>query len=385
MPTDLTGFYTEETYQKAKLYNRTLSNFGLFSESISFLITMTFFLLYGFAWLHELLSPLIENRILLTLVFFGILFFASDILNIPFSLYQTFVIEEKFGFNKTTVKTFITDKLKSYALLIIIGGIIGTILLYLIFWLEEDSWLIAFIVIASFSLFFSVFYSTLIIPLFNKLSPLEDGELKTAIFELAERVKFPLKNIYVIDGSKRSSKANAFFTGLWKKKKIVLYDTLIQKHSIPELVAVLAHEVGHYKKKHITKGLIISFAQTFIMLYVLSLLLFSPKLSQAFGSASNDYIIHINLIALAILFEPVNLIVGLAGNIISRKHEFQADEFSVVSTRGKLLKDALKRLSTDHLSNLKPHPAYVFFYYSHPPLLQRLAAIDKINLENHEN
>jgi len=384
VPESLYDFYNEEKYQRAKAYNFSLSNLGLISESFSFAIILIFFLTGGFAWLNDLLEPLIKNKIVLTLTYFAILYLASDIIGIPFSIYRTFVIEEKYGFNKTTTKTFIQDKLKSYLLMVVIGGIIGSILISLIYWLESNFWIYAFIVITFFSLFFSMFYSTLILPLFNKLSPLEEGELRNAIYDLADKINFPLKNIYVIDGSKRSNKANAFFTGLWKKKKIVLYDTLINKHSIQELIAVLAHEVGHYKKKHIVKGLIISSLQTFIMLYVLSLLLFSPELSNAFGSRSGQYVLHINLIALAILFEPFNIVLGLAGNILSRKHEYQADHFSVVSTGGKFLRDALKKLSTDHLSNLTPHFLYVFFYYSHPPLLKRLDAIEKINLSDHE-
>ncbi|HPD65426.1 MAG TPA: M48 family metallopeptidase [Bacteroidia bacterium] len=378
LPDDLKEFYDEEKYEKARNYNNTLWKFGILRESLSFFITLGFFMAGGFAWLNNLISPHIHHPVFLTLIYFAVLFFVSDLLSIPFSIYRTFVIEEKFGFNKTTPKTFILDKLKSYALLLIIGGILGFILIWLIIQLKEDFWIYAFLVMTAFSLFFTVFYSSLIIPLFNKLTPLEDGELRTAIFDFAGKVSFPLDNIYVIDGSKRSSKANAFFTGLWKKKKIVLYDTLIAKHTVPELVAVLAHEVGHYKKKHIVKGLIAGIAQTFVMLFIVSKLLFLPELSKAFGCT--DYVLHINLIALTILFEPVNLIIGLAGNIFSRKHEYQADKFSVIHTGSYELKNALKKLSVAHLSNLKPHPAYVFFYYSHPPLFKRLQAIENIKL-----
>lgn len=380
LPDDLKDFYNPQTYEKARQYNEHRWRLSMLSEWVGFIISFGFFISGGFAWLNNLLSPHIQNSIFLTLVYFAVLFLASDLISLPFSVYKTFVIEEKFGFNKTTIKTFILDKLKSYGLTLIIGGLIGFVLVWLIIKLREDFWIYAFIVITGFSLFFTVFYSSLILPLFNKLKPLEDGELRQVIFRFAEKVKFPLQNIYVMDGSKRSSKANAFFTGLWKKKKIVLYDTLIEKHTTEELLAVLAHEVGHYKKKHIVKGMIAGFIQTFVMLFIVSKLLFLPELSQAFGS--DTFVLHINLIALAVLFEPLNLIVSLVVNVFSRKYEYQADYFAVVKTGGYYLKDALRKLSVDHLSNLKPHPAYVFFYYSHPPLINRLKAIDNIKLDN---
>jgi STE24 endopeptidase len=216
----------------------------------------------------------------------------------------------------------------------------------------------------------NIFYTSLILPLFNKLKPLEEGELRNAIEEYAKKVNFPLTNIYVIDGSKRSTKANAFFSGFGKRKKIVLYDTLIEKHTTDELVAVLAHEVGHFKKKHIVKGVVLSAIQTGLMLYVFSLFVFSPDLSAALGAEQLS--IHVNIIGFSILFGPISTIIGIGMNVLSRKHEFEADEFAARTADGNSLMQALKRLSTDHLSNLHPHPAYVFVYYSHPPLLKRL-------------
>jgi STE24 endopeptidase len=375
LPEDISDYYSAEEYIRAKEYYKVRDRLSLISSSLSFLLMLLFFIFGGFAWLHNLLLPYFSHVIPLALVYFGILFFVSDWLGIPFSLYSTFVIEEKFGFNKTTPKIFILDKLKSYMLTLIIGGGLCALLLYLIQILGNNFWLVAFVVIMTFSLFFSVFYSTLIIPLFNKLKPLEEGELRTAIENYARTVDFPLTNIYVIDGSKRSSKANAFFTGLWKKKKVVLYDTLIEKHETDELVAILAHEIGHYKKKHIIKGMVLSGVQSFIMLYLLSLIIFEPVLSAAFGITNGASVLHINLIAFAMLFEPINLLTGLLGNFISRKHEYSADAFAVHTTQTTKLADALKRLSVNHLSNLKPHPAYVFFHYSHPPVLLRLHAI----------
>ncbi|MBC8342924.1 MAG: M48 family metallopeptidase [Bacteroidetes bacterium] len=375
LPEDLKEFYTEEEYQKARNYNKERRTFSLILDSLNLLILLLFFTLGGFKWLNDSISPLIENKILLPLLYFGIIFFATDLFSTPFSFYSTFVIEEKYGFNKTTVKTFILDKLKSYLLVLIIGGGIGALLIWLILFFGPNFWIVAFVVMTAFSLFITVFYSSLIIPIFNKLEPLEEGELRKKIMDYAKSVDFPLTNVFVMDGSKRSAKANAFFTGLGKRKKIVLYDTLIEKHNPDELLAILAHEVGHYKKKHIIKGFVISSTQSFIMLYILSLLLFEPLLTNAFGIEGNTYVLHINLIALALLFEPINLISGLFGNQRSRKYEFQADAFAVETTKNKFLAEALKRLSVDQLSNLKPHPAYVFFYYSHPTMLQRLQAI----------
>jgi STE24 endopeptidase len=372
----LASFYSKEEYKKAYQYNKTKDRFSLLTDSLSFIIMILFFVLGGFAWLNGILEPGIDSEILLALAFFGILFIASDLISIPFSIYNTFVIEEKFGFNKTTPRIFVFDKLKSYLLTIVIGGGISYVLLWLISELREDFWLYAFLVVLAFSILMNFFYTTLILPLFNKLKPLEEGELKSAIEDFASKVKFPLTKVFVIDGSKRSSKANAFFSGFGRKKKIVLYDTLIEKHTTEELVAVLAHEVGHFKKKHIIKNMVVSFLQTFVMLYILSLLLFhetiSVGLTNAFGLEGTNAVLHINLIAIAILFEPVNLILGLFGNIVSRKYEFQADRFAVENSNGEALASALKKMSAHHLSNLDPHPAYVFFYYSHPPLIQRL-------------
>ena len=378
LPPDLKDFYSEETYLKARQYYYDKEKLSSLSDFIGFIVTLTFLLSGGFAWLNSMLEPVFSNPVFLGLVYFAILYFATDILSIPFSIYSTFVIEQKYGFNKTSPKTFITDKLKSYLLTILIGGIVGFIVLELILILKDQFWIAVFLVILGFTLFFNMFYTTLILPLFNKLKPMEEGELRNAIEAYAKSVNFPLQDVYIIDGSKRSSKANAYFTGLWKKKKVVLYDTLIEKHSTDELVAILAHEVGHFRKKHIIKNLILSSLQTFIMLFLMSRFIFEPALSQAFGIESGAFILHINLIAFAMLYEPVSLLLGLLGNFISRKHEYQADEFAVQTTRSSKLADALKNLSTTHLANLKPHPLYVFFYYSHPPTLQRLENIHKL-------
>jgi STE24 endopeptidase len=327
----------------------------------------------GFGMLDTWLRSYFHNPIPLALAFFGALAFVSDILFLPFQLHSTFVIEEKFGFNKTTPKTFIMDKLKGYALGIIIGGALIATLIYLMGRIGP-TFRIWFGLISSFLvLFITLFYTSLLLPLFNTLTPLPDGELKTTIEAFASKINFPLDNILVMDGSKRSAKANAFFSGIGKKKKIVLYDTLIKNHTHAELVAVLAHEVGHYKKKHVVWSFILSIVQIFFMLYILSLMVFNENLSLALGGTQMT--LHLNLVAFGILFAPMSGLIGLLMSIYSRKNEFEADAYAREHYDGTALTEALKKLSVDNLSNLYPHPLYVFFHYSHPPLLKRLEAI----------
>ena len=265
------------------------------------------------------------------------------------------------------------DKIKGYVLSALIGGALLSLLFYLILEIGEGFWVYFWAVASIMILLVNMFYTSLILPIFNKLTPLENGELKAAIQEYSRKVGFPLDNIFVIDGSKRSKKANVFFSGIGKKKKIVLYDTLIENHSKDELVAVLAHEVGHFKKRHIVQGFVMSIAQIGFMLFVLSQMIFSETLSTTLGA--QNMVVHINLIAFGILYSPISKILGVVGNIISRKNEYEADNFAATTFGGRPLKDALKRLSVDNLSNLYPHPAYVFFHYSHPPLLKRLEAM----------
>ena len=301
--------------------------------------------------------------------------FVSDLLSTPFDLWDTFKIEEKYGFNKTTPKTFLFDKLKGWLLMIIIGGGI----LLLITWLYNVTgryfWLMAWGAITLFSLIMNMFYSNLIVPLFNKQTPLEEGALRNAIESFASKVGYDLKNIYVIDGSKRSSKANAYFTGLGPKKRIVLYDTLINDLTTEEIVAVLAHEIGHYKKKHSLSGMILGIIQTGIMLYLFSLFVAIPELSQALGGETASF--HIGLIAFAILYTPLSMLLGIFTNLFSRKNEYQADAYAAEHYGAEPLISGLKKLSKNSLSNLTPHPLYVFFYYSHPPLLQRMRKMEE--------
>lgn len=374
IPQEVASFYDSEKYAKSQQYHQELSRFSFFSSTFSFLISFAMLVFGGFGWVDGVLRPFIDNQIILALAFFGFLGIASDILSLPFQWYGTFVIEEKYGFNKTTVKTFITDKLKGYALGAVLGGALLSALLYLIETIGPNFWIWFAVIAIAFMLFMNMFYTSLIVPMFNKLTPLEDGELKTAIEAFAKKINFPLTNIFVIDGSKRSKKANAFFSGIGKRKKIVLYDTLIANHTTEELVAVLAHEVGHYKKKHIIWSFVLSAVQIAFTLFVLSLMVFNENLSLALGGQVQA--IHLNLLAFTILFSPISMVTGLFMNVYSRKNEFEADAYAKETYDGKALAQALKKLSVDNLSNLYPHPAYVFVHYSHPPLLKRLENIE---------
>lgn len=372
-PQELMPFYKEEEYQKAKAYHTDKFKLTRVSDVISFLMILLFLLSGGFGWLNEALIHYIEHPIWLALAYFGVLSLALSLLSLPFSYYNTFVIEEKYGFNKTSPALFFLDKVKGLILTIIIGGGIGYLILWLIFYFEADFWWMAWLAVTIFTVFVTAFYTTLFVPLFNKLRPLQNKNLKYKIEEYAQRVNFPLTNIMEIDGSKRSSKGNAFFSGFGKRKKIVLYDTLIEKHTDEELVAILAHEVGHYKKNHVIKGLITSIIQTGAVFYLLSLFIFSEELSTALGAEATY--VHINLIAFSMLFEPISMLLKLFTNYTSRKHEYEADRFAAETYNKQAFETGLTKLSTHHLSNLTPHPAYVFFHYSHPTLLQRLNAL----------
>lgn len=375
LPKEAEGIYTEEKYKASIAYQRDQSSFGFVSAIFSFVLSGSMLLFGGFGWLDSVLRSYFDNQIVLALAFFGVIFIVSDVLTLPFLYYSTFVIEEKHGFNKTTIKTFILDKIKGYLLGAVIGGVLVYVLLSLILNMGENFWLVFWAIATVLVLGLNMFYTSLILPLFNKLTPLEDGELKTAIADYCQKEGFPGTKVFVIDGSKRSSKANAFFSGIGSQKKVVLYDTLINNHSISELVAVLAHEVGHYKKKHIVQGFVASILQMGFMLFALSLFVFNPDMSKALGA--DQLAVHINLIAFGLLFAPVSMISGLIMNLVSRKNEFEADAFAAETFSGKELATALKKLSVDNLSNLTPHPLYVFFHYSHPPMLQRLKAMNQ--------
>jgi len=377
VPKELSNIYKESDYQKSQDYNKSIYWFSLVSSSVTFFILLLVFK-------YELLGKLdyvlrsfsVENEISLSLLFFASVFFINEFLIIPFQLYRNFVIEERFGFNKMTLKTFFLDKIKSYFLVIIIGGLLITILLVSIIYFSNNFWIYFWIFISLFTVFINLFYTSLILPIFNKLKPLEDGSLKNKIYNYAKSVNFPLSKIFVIDGSKRSSKANAFFSGLGKNKKIVLYDTLLKNHTDDELVSVLAHEVGHFKKKHIVSNLILSILFTGFMLFILSKFLFNSEISFALGGDVSFR--HFELFAFSILYTPISYILEVFMNIKSRINEYEADNYAVKTFDKKHLINALKKLSKDNLVNLTPNPAYVFVNYSHPTLNQRIKAMRNI-------
>ncbi len=375
LPNELQGIYEDDKYKKSQEYGKTNARFGFFTSTFQLFLILLMLFLGGFAYFDNIAAQYSSNPVFISLIFFGILFFLSDILGIPFSIYATFVIEEKFGFNKTTAKLFFWDKIKSLGLSIIIGGILLGAIVWFYYETTEMFWIYAWVLVSGFSIFMAMFYSNLIVPLFNKQKPLEDGELKEAINEFSKKVGFKLDNIFVIDGSKRSSKANAYFTGLGKKKRIVLYDTLINDLEIDEIVAVLAHEIGHYKLKHTLYSIVLSVLQTGIMFYILSLFIGNIDLSKALGGEKATF--ELGIIAFGILFSPISTIIGLAMNVFSRKNEYQADDFAKKHNLGESLISALKKLSANSLSNLTPHPAFIFVYFSHPSLYQRILSINK--------
>ncbi|UMB61244.1 M48 family metallopeptidase [Lutibacter sp. A80] len=375
IPEELNDIYDDEEYKKSQAYKKVNYKFSSLTSAFSLVITLLFFIFDGFAYVDGIARSITDNTILITLIFFGIILFGSDILSLPFSYYNTFVIEEKFGFNKSTLKTFVLDKIKGWLMMIIIGGGILALLTWFYQLTTTNFWLYAWGLIAVFTIFMNLFYSKLIVPIFNKQTSLEDGELKTAIDNFGKKVGFNLDNIFVIDGSKRSTKANAYFSGFGSQKRVTLYDTLINDLETDEIVAVLAHEIGHYTKKHIIYNLILSLILTGFTLYILSLFIGNQLLSQALGVEITSF--HIGLIAFGILYSPISEITGFLMNIISRKFEYEADDYAKTNFNAEALISSLKKLSKNSLSNLTPSNMYVKFHYSHPTLLERILNLKK--------
>lgn len=369
IPASLQDVFNEEEYEKSQRYKKTRYKFGLLSSTFSLVVLLGFLFLDGFDFVDGIARSVSNNEIVIGLVFFGIIMLGSDILSLPFSYYSTFVIEEKFGFNKTTQKTFFLDKLKSWGMMIVLGGGILALIIWFYQFAGDDFWWYAWILVAVFSIFLNMFYARLIVPLFNKQTPLQEGSLRHKIEAYAQKEGFTLEKIFVIDGSKRSTKANAYFSGFGNEKRVTLYDTLINDLEEEEIVAVLAHEVGHYKKNHIIINLIISILTTGFTLWLLSLFVGNPLLSEALGVETPGF--HIGLVAFGILYSPISEVTGIIMNYLSRKFEYQADNFAKSTYKGEPLVSGLKKLSKNNLSNLTPHPAYVFVHYSHPPLYKR--------------
>jgi len=374
LPEKLKGICNEEKYRKTQQYQRDNNNLSLFSSSINLAIILIMIIAGGFIFIDSIARSISTNPVIIALLFFGIIGFASDLINIPFSVCDTFVIEKKYGFNTMTSGTFITDHLKGWLIALFVGVPVLGLITFFYYKTDKNFWLYAWGLVTLFSVFVNFFYSELIVPLFNKQEPLQEGSLRTSIETFSKKTGFKLKNIFIIDGSKRSTKANAYFSGFGPKKRIVLYDTLLKEFSEEEIVAVLAHEIGHYKKKHVLLNLIMSVFITGLMFFLFSLVVNSPLLSQAIGAKSTSF--HLGLIVFGILYSPFSLIIGLLTNYISRRNEFAADRFVKENYKPEILSEALKKLSAKNLSNMMPHPAYVFFHYSHPPLLRRLAELE---------
>ena len=377
LPQEFKDVFDQEKYSKSLEYTHVTTKFGAVQSSFDLIIFLLFWIVGGFGWLSNIIIDLGHGPVTSGLLFFSTLFIAAGLMNLPFEIYDTFKIEAKFDFNKTTRSTFIGDKIKG----LFLGALIGLPVLGLIIWLFEsfeNAWLWGWIFLSGFSLLMAYLAPAVILPLFNKFEPLEEGELKSAINDMAETCKFPLTELSVMDGSKRSSKSNAFFTGFGKNKKIALYDTLIANHSTSELVAVLAHEIGHFKKKHIMQTLFLGIAQTGILFFVLGFFIRSEPLSSAFGV--NEPSVYCSLLFFTLLFKPISKILSVLMNILSRKNEFEADAYAAdVTGNADSLITALKKLSADNLSNLTPHPFYVFMHYSHPPVSLRIKELRKVS------
>lgn len=375
IPHELEGIYDEQQYKKQQDYKKANYSFGLLSDALGFLVMLAMLFFGGFALIHHWVVVVSNSAIVQSLLFFAIIGLGSSIISLPFSIYGTFVIEERFGFNKTTPKTFVLDLIKSMLLSVMIGGPLMALVIWLYTIAGNYFWLYAWLVISGFTIFMTMFYTSVILPFFNKQTPLEQGELREAIEVFSAKAGFKLDNVFVMDGSKRSTKANAFFSGLGSRKRIVLYDTLINDLSTEEIVAVLAHEIGHYKLKHTLWGTIIGVVQMGIILFVFGLVVGNPILSMALGVAEPNF--HIGILVFGILYSPVSFVTGIFMSGLSRKNEYAADAFANGFGLGEALIGGLKTISSNALSNLTPHSWYVFFHYSHPPLLQRIRAINQ--------
>ena len=379
LPNNVNDIYNKEEYLKSQQYKKENFRFELITSIFTYIIIIGILLNGILGYLDSFLRTLtFENELSLSLLFFASIYLINDLLKTPFQLYRIFVIEEKYGFNKMKISTYIFDKIKGYFISIVIGVLLITPLLVFIMLYPSDFWIYFWVVISLFLIFINMFYTSLIVPLFNKLEVLEDGDLKEKLNSYANKVGFALSNIFVIDGSKRSTKANAYFSGFGKNKKVVLYDTLIKNHTNDELVAVLAHEIGHYKLRHIISNMIFSILSTGLMLYIMSNFLYNSEISYALGG--NISFRHFEIFAFLILYTPVDRFISIVMNIKSRNNEYEADNFAVQTYKKLPMISALKKLSRDNLSNLTPHPLYEFLNYSHPSLSKRLDAIERSEL-----
>ena len=377
LPDSLKGIYEEKEYSRFQSYKRENGRLDSWSSGVGFVVMIVFLVAGGFGWYNSWVVSLTDSVVWQTILFVVGLSVVSSVLDIPFDYYATFRIEEKYGFNKTTRRVYWLDTVKELFLSLVLGGVLLALVVWFYTWAGTYFWLYAWGAVTLFSVFMAMFYSQLIVPLFNKQTPLQEGSLRDKIQAFAGKVGFKLDNIYVIDGSKRSTKANAYFTGLGPKKRVVLYDTLIDELTEEEIVAVLAHEVGHYKKRHTLRSMVVSVIQMGVLFWLFSLCVNNVALSEALGGDRAYF--QMGLIAFAILYSPVNLILGVGMNVWSRNNEYEADVFAARYYEGDYLVSGLKKISVKSLSNLTPHPLYEYIYYSHPSLLKRIDAVKRIH------
>lgn len=380
LPDSLKGIYDEKEYGRFQAYKRENGRLDSWSSGFSFIVMIVFLVAGGFGWYNGWVVAWTDSIVLQTILFVVGLSLVSSVLDIPFDYYATFRIEEKYGFNKTTRRVYWLDTVKELLLSLVLGCVLLALVVWFYTWAGPYFWLYAWGAVTVFSVFMAMFYSQLIVPLFNKQTPLQEGSLRDKIRAFAEKVGFKLDNIYVIDGSKRSTKANAYFTGLGPKKRVVLYDTLIDDLTEEEIVAVLAHEIGHYRKRHTLRSMGVSILQMGIILWLFSLCVNCAALSEALGGDRAYF--QLGLIAFAILYSPVSLVLGIGMNVWLRHNEYEADGFAARNYEGAYLVSGLKKISVKSLSNLTPHPLYEYIYYSHPSLLKRIGAINVFNNKN---
>jgi len=374
LPEEFTDTFDPEEYARAQEYTRTRTYFGFVSSTFGLAVLLTFWFIGGFEWLDTLVRGWDVGPIITGLCYVGILILGRGLLSLPFSIYSTFVIEERFDFNETTPKTFVLDLLKSLGLGIAIGAPLLAALLWFFGSTGPYGWIYAWIVVTGVMLVLQFFAPRYLMPLFNDFDPLDDGELRESILSYADSVDFPVDDVYVMDGSRRSKKANAFFTGFGSNRRIVLFDTLLDQLTVEQLLSVVAHEMGHYKLHHIPQRIAISVVHTGALFLLLSVFLQVEGLFQAFYV--DDPAVYTGLIFFGLLYSPADLLLSIPLNAWSRHHEFQADRFAVNTTdHGESLIGGLKRLAETNLSNLTPHPLTVLLDYSHPPLLERIETI----------
>ncbi len=374
LPAGFEDVYAPEAYRKSQRYTRDRTRFSHLASTVELAALLVFWLAGGFNLLDRWLRGFAFGPILTGLLFIGALALAKILVDLPFSIYSTFVIEERYGFNRTTPRTFVLDLAKSLLLAVALGGPLLAAVLWFFEWAGSDAWLYCWLLTTVFTLLLMFVFPVWILPLFNRFEPLEEGELRRALSGYARRTGFALRGIFVIDGSRRSTRSNAYFTGFGRNKRIALFDTLIEKHTVPELVSVLAHEVGHYARGHILKGLFLSIAHSGVMFFLLAVFLARRGLHDAF--AMDQPSVYAGLVFFGLLYAPIELVLGLALNLMARRHEFEADRFAAETTgEPGAMASALKKLAADNLANLTPHPVYVLLNDSHPPLPDRVAAL----------